>query len=611
MIYFTEVFLVSFFSGPSKKTWRWEELENLPPDDFVNLISSIPTDNESEVSSVTDDDVCDGKDIFDIMAMDVDIFDVEEQQDTAAAVVITNDEWESEDEVPLAQLQLQLRNTTIQWTKQTTFCTQVDPFIENSGPVIPQNLETPTDIFLHLFTLDLIEKIVFETNLYAVQKQGGNCSSFVPTTSTEIKVFLGLNLLMGLKPIPSYRDYWSSRIELRDDYISTAMSRDRFGWLLSNLHLNNNATEPKKQDDNYDKLYKIRPLLDALSNSYQNSFMPSEHQSIDESMIRFKGRSSIRQYMPMKPIKRGYKVWVRSDETGFMSQFQIYTGKVSNLIEKSLGARVVKDLSRELVGKKHKLYFDNFFNSVELQNSLLLEGIYACGTARKNRKNMPNDLRDDKHLKRGESDYRVSTDGIVALKWMDRKGVLFISNFHNPAYLETASRRKKDGSKEDVVCPSLVIDYNRHMGYVDKFDMLKSLYEIDRKSRKWWHRIFWYFVDATVINSYIIFKSRMPNTMTLKQFRLSVVSGLVGANPEQAKRGRKNIEKPPNKFKTFVPQEVKYDKNAHMPIHTPSLRCAQCSSRKEPHRTVWKCSTCNVGLCLKDVRNCFYDFHKP
>nr|CAI5854380.1 unnamed protein product [Callosobruchus analis] len=28
------------------------------------------------------------------------------------------------------------------------------------------------------------------------------------------------------------------------------------------------------------------------------------------------------------------------------------------------------------------------------------------------------------------------------------------------------------------------------MGYVDKFDMLKSSYEVDRKSHKSWHRIF-------------------------------------------------------------------------------------------------------------------------
>nr|CAH7765393.1 unnamed protein product [Callosobruchus chinensis] len=46
-----------------------------------------------------------------------------------------------------------------------------------------------------------------------------------------------------------------------------------------------------------------------------------------------------------------------------MCQFQIYTGKPSQSAEKELGARVVKDLTRSLVGKGHHVYFDNYFNS--------------------------------------------------------------------------------------------------------------------------------------------------------------------------------------------------------------------------------------------------------
>ena len=34
-------------------------------------------------------------------------------------------------------------------------------------------------------------------------------------------------------------------------------------------------------------------------------------QLIDEAMITFKGRSSMKQYMPMKPTKHGFSVWVR------------------------------------------------------------------------------------------------------------------------------------------------------------------------------------------------------------------------------------------------------------------------------------------------------------
>uniref|UniRef100_A0A1B6DE87 PiggyBac transposable element-derived protein domain-containing protein n=1 Tax=Clastoptera arizonana TaxID=38151 RepID=A0A1B6DE87_9HEMI len=42
-------------------------------------------------------------------------------------------------------------------------------------------------------------------------------------------------------------------------------------------------------------------------------------------------------------------------------------------------------------------------------------------------------------------------------------------------------------------CPKVVKDYNSFMGGVDKADHLRSLYPVDSKSRKWWHRLFWEF----------------------------------------------------------------------------------------------------------------------
>jgi hypothetical protein len=45
-------------------------------------------------------------------------------------------------------------------------------------------------------------------------------------------------------------------------------------------------------------------------------------------MIKYKGRSSMKQYMPNKPIKRGFKVWVRGDpRNGYVSQLDVYVGK--------------------------------------------------------------------------------------------------------------------------------------------------------------------------------------------------------------------------------------------------------------------------------------------
>lgn len=44
-------------------------------------------------------------------------------------------------------------------------------------------------------------------------------------------------------------------------------------------------------------------------------------------MILYNGRHSIKQYNPMKPIKRGYKLWVRPDMDGYISKFDVYQGK--------------------------------------------------------------------------------------------------------------------------------------------------------------------------------------------------------------------------------------------------------------------------------------------
>ena len=63
----------------------------------------------------------------------------------------------------------------------------------------------------------------------------------------------------------------------------------------------------------------------------------------------------------------------------YLCNFDIYTGKEESA-EVNLGAKVVKKLSRMLVGKRWHLYFDNFFSSVSLMEDLLNGELYACGT---------------------------------------------------------------------------------------------------------------------------------------------------------------------------------------------------------------------------------------
>ena len=80
----------------------------------------------------------------------------------------------------------------------------------------------------------------------------------------------------------------------------------------------------------------------------------------------------MKQYLPMKPVKRGFKIWVRADShNGYVCEFECYTGKRDNIIEVGLGGTVVTRLTRDLVGKSYHLYMDSLFSSVSLYRNLL------------------------------------------------------------------------------------------------------------------------------------------------------------------------------------------------------------------------------------------------
>ena len=377
---------------------------------------------------------------------------------------------------------------------------------------------------------------------------------------------------------------------------------------------------PKVGDDNFDKLYKVRPYLNKLNQQFDECYHPSQNQSVDESMIKFKGRCAFKQYMPMKPTKRGYKVWVRADDKGYVCQFEIYTGKKTRDSKptKDLGPKVVKDLTSKLEGKNYKIYADNFFSSIPLAKYLSEKDIGYCGTIRSNRKYIP-DFTNDKSMKQGDSDWRMEPNGISMTKWMDNKAVYFISNMHNPSEEQQTTRRQKDGTLLPVPGRKISVDYNKNMGFVDKADMLRALYQCDRKSKKWWHRIFFYFLDVTLVNAYVIFCNLNEDKITLKMFKTRVVHGLAGTSGLKSK-DRKRIsgefsEASPavgpasKKFKTKIPQEIRLQKSDHLPSRIAShRRCNYCSTKKEPHRTIWECSLCQVPLC-NNKRGCFTKFH--
>ena len=70
----------------------------------------------------------------------------------------------------------------------------------------------------------------------------------------------------------------------------------------------------------------------------------------------------------------------------------------------------------------------------------------------------------------------------VVLKWQDKKEVYVITTVHGVQFRTTGKKNWK--TKEDVVKPACICDYNKNIGGVDNIDRQLSLQETIRITMK-------------------------------------------------------------------------------------------------------------------------------
>ena len=107
--------------------------------------------------------------------------------------------------------------------------------------------------------------------------------------------------------------YWSSEAGLCLDLIADAMPVNRFQQILSYIHFVDNFSH---DPENAYKFIKVRPVLDALKETFHSAVDPEEFHLIDKQMIPCTGRLSVKQYVPKKPKRWGVKLWVRAGSSG-------------------------------------------------------------------------------------------------------------------------------------------------------------------------------------------------------------------------------------------------------------------------------------------------------
>ena len=144
----------------------------------------------------------------------------------------------------------------------------IEPFNHTTGPatLLPPGTE-PIRFFEQVFGVDFSASVAEATNLNAVAKAPprgyGPHRQFDtgdplwhPTTADEVKAYIGINIAMGIKNLPGYKDYWSTEPLLHDAFISGILTRTRYEKLCQYLH----CSVPVNEDRN-GKLAKVRPLI--------------------------------------------------------------------------------------------------------------------------------------------------------------------------------------------------------------------------------------------------------------------------------------------------------------------------------------------------------------
>ena len=120
--------------------------------------------------------------------------------------------------------------------------------------------------------------------------------------------------------------FWEEAPDVQHHLVKNAVPRNRFISILQNLHFCDSTTIVPS-----DKCGKVRPLLDMICNNFQKHAKLTKNVTIDDSMIIYYGKfgQSLKQRMPMKPNRSGYKVWCLNLQGGYLYDFEVYQGKGS------------------------------------------------------------------------------------------------------------------------------------------------------------------------------------------------------------------------------------------------------------------------------------------
>lgn len=171
----------------------------------------------------------------------------------------------------------------------------------------------------------------------------------------------------------------------------------------------------------------------------------------------------------------------------------------------------------------------------------------------------------------------------------------------------------------EIPCPEAVLEYNRHMGGVDKLDFVLSLYPNASGQKKWTVRVSSHFASLAVANSWLEYlrdanQEKLPRSKAhdTLSFQTKVALCLIQQNTTaQRKRGQPSSGSvQPLKQRThntcpLPPNAVRFDRPDNWPQHEQLSFSQRCKLEGCTSKARVRCRKCDV-LFLDKQNECLF-----
>ena len=256
-------------------------------------------------------------------------------------------------------------------------------------------IANPRDIesFELFLSEDILRTVLMHTNRKARE------ISRTLSTPQPFKIFSMDELKAGLAIIlraESDRDNFTKLDNLwqpedSKPFYRAVMFLVRFKFLLRCLQFDNWNTREERKVHN--KFPAVVEIWDIFLISLRRACIPDYCITVDELLVRYRGRIPDGTYILSKPRKYGLKMfWACESSSGYVLNGLPYGDKEGDQVHRNLTHDIVTRLLEPYFGKDRDVCTDNIFTSYNLAKLLLQENLTLLGTTRKHRREVPGSL---------------------------------------------------------------------------------------------------------------------------------------------------------------------------------------------------------------------------